>query len=213
MADEIQLPETFPDYSSQEYWDLRYSSESETTYDWLVPYSQLRSYILARLDENLESEILNIGCGNSTLAEELYLDGFKNITNIDFSSALIQNQTKRFQNYEEMDFTLMDATSIEFPNDCFDLILDKCTLDCILCGENAFQRASMMVQSVYRVLKSGGVYILVSYGMPDTRIGYLKHKLLNWHIEQVKIPKVPLDQFSSLELSQFHYVYICTKYD
>ena len=71
----------------------------------------------------------------------------------------------------------------------------------------------MMVQSVYRVLKSGGVYILVSYGMPDTRIGYLKHKLLNWHIEQVKIPKVPLDQFSSLELSQFHYVYICTKYD
>lgn len=50
-----------------------------------------------------------------------------------------------------------------------------------------------MLQEVARVLKPGGLFLLVSYGMPDTRIGYLKNKLLPWNIEHTKIPKTPLD--------------------
>ncbi|CAG9310580.1 unnamed protein product [Blepharisma stoltei] len=68
-----------------------------------------------------------------------------------------------------------------------------------------------MVQGIYRVLKPGRVYILVSYGMPDTRVGNLKNKFLNWPIEQARIPKVFLDQFANVELSQYHYFFICTK--
>ena len=67
------------------------------------------------------------------------------------------------------------------------------------------------MQNIYKVLKNGGVYMLVSYGMPDARIGYLKNKFLNWNIEHAKIAKVPLDQFTTIELSQYHYIYICTK--
>ena len=34
-------------------------------------------------------KILNVGCGNSRLSEELYEDGFEDITNIDFSQKVI----------------------------------------------------------------------------------------------------------------------------
>lgn len=210
MNEDLELPDTFPDFSSRDYWEARYSSES-TSYDWLLPYSQLRTIILPRLSENTEAEILIVGCGNSRLGEEMYREGYKNITNIDFSSTVIGQMLEKYRDLDEMDFTEMNVCNIEFPPGCFDLVFDKCTLDCLLCGDNSFQKASLMMQSVYRVLKPGGVYILVSYGMPEARIGYLKSKFLNWTIEHAKIAKVPLEQFTSIELSQYHYIYICTK--
>ncbi|OMJ80960.1 hypothetical protein SteCoe_18667 [Stentor coeruleus] len=210
MGDDLELPDTFPDFSSREYWESRYSSEN-TSYDWLLPFSQLRNIILPRLHDNTQSEILIVGCGNSRIGEELYRDGFHNITNIDYSAAVIRQMLEKYREMEEMDFTEMNVCNIEFPPGCFDMVFDKCTLDCLLCGENSFQKASMMMQNVFRVLKPGGVYMLVSYGMPDARIGYLKNKFLNWTIEHAKIAKVPLEQFTSVELSQYHYIYICTK--
>lgn len=210
MGDDLELPDTFPDYSSRDYWEHRFSSES-TSYDWLLPYSQLRSIILSKLHENSKSEILIPGCGNSRLGEELYRDGFHNITNIDFSSTVIKQMLDKYRDLEEMDFTEMNVCNIDFPPGCFDLIIDKCTLDCVLCGDKSFSKASLMMQNVYRVLKPGGVYMSISYGMPDARIGYLKNKFLNWTIEHAKIAKIPLEQFTSVELSQFHYIYICTK--
>ena len=176
-----------------------------------MPYSQLRNIIFARLHENTSSEILIVGCGNSRIGEELYKDGYHNITNIDFSATVIQQMTEKYRDLEEMDFTEMNVCNIEFPLGCFDLVFDKCTLDCLLCGDNSFSKASLMMQNIYKVLKNGGVYMLVSYGMPDARIGYLKNKFLNWNIEHAKIAKVPLDQFTTIELSQYHYIYICTK--
>lgn len=210
MNEELEMPDTFPDYSSREYWEARYQTES-TNYDWLLPYSQLRSIILPRLHDNLQAEILIAGCGNSRIGEELYRDGYHNITNIDFSGVVIRQMLAKYKDLEEMDFTEMNVCSIDFPSGCFDMVFDKCTLDCVLCGDSNFQRASLMLQNVYRVLKPGGVYILVSYGMPDARLGYIKNKFLNWSIEHAKIVKVPMDQFTSLELSQYHYIYICTK--
>ena len=177
----------------------------------MLPYSQLRNIILPRLHENVQSEILIVGCGNSRIGEELYLEGYHNITNIDFSSTVIRQMIEKYSDLDEMDFNEMNVCNIDFPPGCFDMVLDKCTLDCILCGENSFQKASLMMQSVYRVLKPGGVYFLISYGMPEARIGYLKNKFLNWSIEHAKIAKVPLEQFSVIELSQYHYIYICTK--
>lgn len=39
----------------------------------------------------------------------------------------------------------MDALNMEFPDDTFDLVIDKSTLDAILCGKQSFLNASKMV--------------------------------------------------------------------
>lgn len=145
MSDEIDLPENFPDYSEQEYWDQRYASEPEGSYDWLVAYSQLRGLLLPRLQEQWDAEILVLGCGNSRFSEELYTEGFKNITNVDFSPILIKQMESRYSQYEEMEFTTMNACNLQFPANCFNAVIDKCTLDCVLCGEHSFNRATAML--------------------------------------------------------------------
>ena len=40
----------------------------------------------------------------------------------------------------------MDACNIEYPKDCFDLIIDKGTFDCLLCGNNCFDKVNSMLK-------------------------------------------------------------------
>ena len=37
-----------------------------------------------------EDNIINLGCGNSIIQEDMYDDGFKNITSVDISSVVIE---------------------------------------------------------------------------------------------------------------------------
>ena len=64
-------------------------------------------------------------------------------------------------------FLEMDVLDMrEFENGTYDVVIDKGTLDSILCGEGSTECASKAVSEVHRVLKSTGVYIAVSYGQP-----------------------------------------------
>jgi hypothetical protein len=49
---------------------------------------------------------------------------------------------------------------LPYSDNFFDLVLDKSTLDCTLCSDNA--TASLLLQ-VYRCLAIGGVYMLISF--------------------------------------------------
>lgn len=40
-------------------------------------------------------QVLELGCGNSQLSEELYNDGFKEITCIDLSAVAVENMQKK----------------------------------------------------------------------------------------------------------------------
>ncbi len=42
--------------------------------------------------------MLNIGCGNSLLSQEMYDDGYNHINNIDFSEVVIEQMRKRAGN-------------------------------------------------------------------------------------------------------------------
>ena len=80
-------------YGQLEYWDDRYSKRIEP-FDWYQTYSDLKEIITPYLEK--ENKILNVGCGNSTMSEEMYNDGYENITNIDFSSKAISQMEERY---------------------------------------------------------------------------------------------------------------------
>ena len=44
-----------------------------------------------------------------------------------------------------MSFLVMDAMNMTFANNSFDIIIDKSTIDAILCGENAFLNVAKML--------------------------------------------------------------------
>ena len=75
-----------PQYGKQEYWEERYDKDKEP-FDWYQHYTGVRDMVTQYLKP--DKSILVIGCGNSKFSEDLYEDGFKNITNVDFSENVI----------------------------------------------------------------------------------------------------------------------------
>lgn len=67
--------------------------------------------------------------------------------------------------WEVMD--ICDMSSLE--SNFFDLIIDKSTIDALLCGDNSFANVARMLKEAQRVLKQGGQYFVISYGKPESR--------------------------------------------
>jgi len=42
------------------------------------------------------------------------------------------------------------------------------------CGESSNLNCTKAISEIYRTLKNGGIYVLVSYGSPDSRRPYLQ---------------------------------------
>jgi hypothetical protein len=60
---------------------------AETTFDWFLKPSYLIPILEPYMPKGKETRILMLGCGNSTLGEEMYDAGYHGIVNIDVSHA------------------------------------------------------------------------------------------------------------------------------
>jgi ubiquinone/menaquinone biosynthesis C-methylase UbiE len=64
----------------------------------------------------------------------------------------------------------MDVCDLMYPDNYFDCIIDKSTIDAILCGDNAYLNTALLLKEAQRVIKEdSGKYIAISYGKPETR--------------------------------------------
>merc|ERR1711964_588120 len=73
-----------------------------------------------------------------------------------------------------------------FPDDTFSLIVDKGLIDALLCGSDSFTQVSAYMTHTYRVLAPGGVFIVVSHGVPASRTAYFKSKSFEWTVDHKK---------------------------
>lgn len=191
------VPEEYPDYSSLDYWDMRYQNAIKASQnrglvdsrlllqeDWYLNVDQLVPYIRKvpnffdeKHNQEADAEICIVGCGVSNMSEQLFEKGYTNFSNIDFSESIVQFNMDLLEqmpeNYSESaEFLCQDVTNAEQMEehaDSFRLIIDKACLDCIACNENpvAMQAA---VSNYHSMLQSGGTLMLISRGSPLTRL-------------------------------------------
>ena len=127
-----------PNYGDKSYWEERYKSSENTTFDWLENYSTLKDIIYSLNIPKDRGNILNLGCGNSEFSENMYDDGYTNIKNIDISQSVISQMSERCKNRPKMTYEVMDVRDIKYENNFFDLAIDKSTIDALLCGDDSF---------------------------------------------------------------------------
>ncbi|XP_047982893.1 EEF1A lysine methyltransferase 4 [Salvia hispanica] len=222
-------------YADALYWDARYIQEVECgSFDWYQRYSALRPFIRKYIHPN--SRVLMIGCGNAVISEDMVKDGFEDIMNIDISSVAIEMMKKKYESVPQLKYMQMDVRDMSlFPDDMFESVIDKGTLDSLMCGTDAPLSASQMLGEVSRLLKPGGVYMLITYGDPNVRMPHINRPVYNWKIELYIIPRpgfqkpggapplrshldpIPLTEKGLLpadyvmEDPESHFIYVCKK--
>ena len=103
-----------------------------------------------------------------------------------------------------MKWEVMDARELGYESQMFDLIIDKSTIDALLCGKFAQINVAIMLKECQRVLSIGGSYVAISYGEPDTREQMLQRVSMN-HLE---FTTQKVERFSKeRNLNLVHYIY------
>ena len=182
-------------------------------FDWYQVYSGIKDIMVQNMTKN--DKILNLGCGNSRLSEELSEEGYEDITNIDFSTKVITIMEEKCKaKYPKMSFKVMDVLDMkEIQTGTFNTVIDKGTLDSVLCGDNSVSNAQKMIAEVFRVLAPGGHYICITFGDPEHRKKYLETQ--KWgNLSVDKIPKPATSSNINVDENDqknFHYIYTMTK--
>lgn len=195
-------------YALKEYWEERYQKNNEP-FEWFQSFPDLKEVISANIPK--EFKILHIGCGSSELAAQMVAEGWSDIVNVDFSSTIINVLKKRYAGKPELSFVEMDIGDMNFAAGSIDAVLDKACLDSILCCEEAQKQAEKIIAQIYKVLRPGGMFLLVATNHSETKLKMLERTEFEWNVIVEAIPKpgllnLPLDDDVS-----YHYVFICRK--
>ncbi len=172
-------------YASKLFWENEYKEDC-SQYDWYVKYESLAP-ILRRIIKT-EDKILHIGAGNSALAEELYKENYKHITNIDISDEVVKGMSRYYTEKQiDLKYLQMDMMKLNFPENSFDVILDKAGSDVLLVGKKPFKTYRKFMEEVEKVLKKNGKFVFITLfsNFPlNSVIDTSKWELIDFIIEQ-----------------------------
>lgn len=178
------------DFSSKLGWDNFYKSDGvDSVFEWhsdAVSNDDILDELFLRrgksTNEDSSQSHLLIGTGNSLLPRILYdkLDGGATVTCLDYSLTCIENlEMVHGVLCPDMKFVHGDATMLTDiffddekataggSNGLFDTVIDKGLIDALMCSEGWNGPVTNVVQGVPSVLKKSGMFMLISYKLPN----------------------------------------------
>ncbi|KAF8066419.1 EEF1AKMT4 [Scenedesmus sp. PABB004] len=232
-AAEVAASQTAPAYGDASYWDARYAREP-TCFDWYQTWEGLAPVLNAHFKQR--DRLLHIGVGTSQLQADMVREGgYACIVNTDISAVAVAQMQALHSALPQLTYRVSDARSMpEFDDASFDGLLDKGTLDAVLCGPDAGANAAAVLEECARVLRPGGTLLVITYGDPSSRLPLLQQPSLGWAVSLYVLGKHadtgpalgpqlspiiqgPIDTstLGSLDrlaiLDGVHYVYVCSK--
>jgi SAM-dependent methyltransferase len=151
-----------------------------------------------------------VGCGDSSLCRGLSADGFEAVgTDLASSACVLQRDAlTRHSAAPPPSFIHCNASHLPFAPASFDAAVDKGTIDAILCSPDGLDgQARGLLAEVGRVVRSGGLFVSVSYAEPSERSGLLLQCLgSDWEVTTHRLPRVTRNDFTG---RRFNYVYMC----
>ncbi|KAJ5074077.1 methyltransferase [Anaeramoeba ignava] len=188
------------DFGSPSFWEDKYK-KSNYIYEWYMDLN----FFFPKIENFVSSEsvILNVGCGNSSLCQQLLDKGVKKITNIDVSQEILDKLQSSINEKDSVQFIKMNAKKMQFEDDTFDLIFDKGLIDSILCSKNFKKKVYKYLKEIKRVLKPNGYFFILSHSSPEQRLIYLTDSRLRWEVTTVSIPQ---KKFNGITRNYFLYI-------
>lgn len=123
------------------YWNSVSETKQFTTPFQFEEFSRLISR---------ESRILDVGCGYGRTLNELYQQGYHNLTGIDFSQGMIE---RGHTLYPYLDLHVKTSSHIDYPDESFDAVILFAVLTCI--AKDSAQEE--LIHEIKRILKPDGI--------------------------------------------------------
>lgn len=175
-------------YAEPSYWDARYQREP-ALFEWFFGHTALRRLIRAHIGK--KKPVLHVGCGTSNLQEGMARSGYT-VVNTDISEVVVRQMQQRHAAYPNLTYLVSDCRGMPEFLDCqFGHVIDKGTMDALLCCKQGTDNVMRMLLEIQRVLQPGGTFMLITLGDPGRRLPLLCDKRLAWKVSLLLLPKIP----------------------
>ncbi|XP_062183459.1 uncharacterized protein LOC133887497 isoform X2 [Phragmites australis] len=167
-ADDV-APRAASAYLDPTYWDQRFGKEEH--YEWFKDFSHFRHLLAPLLSPSVS--VLEVGCGNSRLGEELLREGVAGgITCVDLSPIAVQRMRDRLAAQGTDGVEVVAADMLDLP-----FVIEKGTMDVLFVDSGdpwnpnpaTVTNVMKMLEGIHRVLKPAGVFVSITFGQPHFR--------------------------------------------
>ncbi len=146
---------------NQKHWERVYQTKAPDAVSWYRPHLETSlALIKSAINDDQQSAIIDVGGGESTLVDDLLVQGYADITVFDISSTALQVTQKRLGEWSNrVNWWVGDITQANLPPRRFDLWHDRAVFHFLKQPE---QRTAY-VQQIARVLRPGGHVIVATF--------------------------------------------------
>jgi predicted TPR repeat methyltransferase len=168
--------------SGQDFWNKVYSTKSEKELSWFQEVPKRSLELIQELPLHAHAQIIDIGGGDSRLADSLLHLGFDHITVLDLSSmALLKAQERLKDQAAHIEFIASDITTFH-PAKKYDLWHDRAAFHFLTESDKVEKYVTLATQSV----ALQGYLILITFSKQGPE----------------KCSGLPIVRYSAEELSQ-----------
>lgn len=139
--------------ASDSYWEAKYRQGHQQSYPWDMVVSFLLSTPSLLGKSREEIRVLELGCGTAANLWFAAREGFQ-VSGIDISQTAIANaRDKLSKDSLPADLKVSSFSTLPFDDQCFDVVLDRCTLAC-----GTFKQIRSAFSETARVIAPGGLF-------------------------------------------------------
>lgn len=143
------------------HWEKVYQTKDPDAVSWYRPHLETSLALIERTGVGHSSAIIDVGGGESTLADDLLARGYQNITVLDISETAINVCKNRMGAAAgRIHWLVADVTRTELPTSTYDVWHDRAVFHFLTEPE---QRAAY-VRNVARSVKHDGHVIVSTFG-------------------------------------------------
>ncbi|MBX9767614.1 MAG: class I SAM-dependent methyltransferase [Bdellovibrionales bacterium] len=141
------------------YWSEIYGKKTETQLSWFQTVPQISLDLIQEMGISVDSEVIDIGGGDSRFVDHLLKLGFKNISVLDVAEeSLVKAQARLGKAGEHVQWVVSDVTKFN-PAIKYDLWHDRATFH-FLTDDKSVEN---YLEVAYRALKEGGSLIVSTF--------------------------------------------------
>src|SRR6266849_3313798 len=143
------------------HWENVYKTKAPNAVSWYRPHLETSLALIERAAGGPQAAIIDVGAGESTLADDLLSRGYQNITVLDISETAIDVCKKRMgAAANRVRWLVADVTLADLNQDGYDVWHDRAVFHFL----TAMGQRIAYVRNVARSVKRGGHVIVSTFG-------------------------------------------------
>jgi SAM-dependent methyltransferase len=146
----------------KDHWDAIFGSKSSLELTWYQPHLALSLELIRSTGLDKDAHILDLGCGDSTLVDDLIQSGYTNLTLLDVSGLALERCQERLgQNATQVTWIEGDITQLDLHPAQYHLWHDRAVFHFLT---DPVERG-LYVLAARRALAPGGYLIIATFAL------------------------------------------------